>query len=256
MSITDISPTQSPALSTASLYSVPPLPCLRICSSPSRTTNMLRACSPSRSSCAPGTTLTHAQLAGDQVDDPVGQAGEDRDAGQERAIDLGCCHLPWRPELYLCRARRAKAAAQGRGFRQALAGEALGELRVGVVGREGQRAARLVERPPGADRAPAGRGRGWCARAAGRCPRRRRRRPPDRAGGARRRPAPCRAACSAAASRHPGGGGGAAIGGDRARVVAGLDEEVAEPPLPFAVGHRRAGGAAIDRPRLSRPARG
>ena len=49
-SINAISPTQSPAFSTASLYSVPPLPCLRICSSPSRTTNMLRACSPSRSS--------------------------------------------------------------------------------------------------------------------------------------------------------------------------------------------------------------
>jgi len=58
MSTNDISPTQSPALSVATQNSTPVRACLQISSSPSRTTNMLFAWSPSPYSRCPSLSGT------------------------------------------------------------------------------------------------------------------------------------------------------------------------------------------------------
>ena len=202
MSISDISPTQSPALSTASLYSVPPLPRLRICSSPSRTTNMLRACSPSRSSCAPGTTWTTRSLSAIR---PMTRSGRPAKIGirPRNARSTSVFSLAMASELYLCRPRKQKRV-RARG-RQAFAREAFGDLRVGVVGVDGQGGAGLVQRLAGPPERQQRERRGSCGRAADRCRRRPRRRSPGSCRRSAASPSAIRAVSAATPSRHPGG---------------------------------------------------
>ena len=241
MSISDISPTQSPGLSTASLYSAPPLPCLRICSSPV-----------AHDEHAAGVLALAQQLRA--------RARRSRPAACPRAVRSPASG---RPAKIGMRARNARstsaipdrrhgagcyldvrAEGSGRSGRQALAGEALGELGVGVARVAGAARRGLRRAPRAADPARAGRARGCGARAAGRCRRRRRRRSP---GSCRRRaasPSAMRGRAQATRVQAAGRRARRPVGADGARGRRAVSAKKSpRRALPFAVGDRRRAGA-------------
>ena len=143
------------------------------------------------------------------------------------------------------RQRVSSGAAIGRGARQAFAGEALGDLGVGVPGIERLRPAGLVERFLGLSQRQ--QGEGAVAVGAGQV---------DAGvglGGGRG----IAQAEGGVAERHAGEqqGGAVEAAGRRAGIPVGVEgeqvlvrlgEEVAQPALPFAVGDGRSGGPGVE----------